>query len=333
MTTLEFAYICKHPEIIAAQFVAPLEETALRFPFCQSAHILSAKYYEDIDETTSTAQLKLRKAALYCTDRAMLKAIMDRDPAQVIEQRKAQSQTTVGRSQKIKTSVIHTKANPAIAEEPQVAPASKKQTVREPFDNVRVPEIILPNEKLLGNEVSQPLERKAQVLHLSKTDTVKDTVYSPISVQQPYGEALFNELYKNLKELGQKKKKVLQILDKLPLSQPAKTHPSETKSESPVKVATITPLKAVEEAPAKTKEQKTSSVPQKEATQETKQVQVKATPEKKKPVAAKKPAPTTGTAKKKAADTPSVEKSRVPPKRWWRKQIHQMKKLIYFWNI
>lgn len=224
MTSSEFAYICKHPEIIAAQCVVPLEEAARVFPYCQSAHILSAKYYEDLDDTSPIAQQKLQIAALYCVDRAMLKSIMDRDPVQVIEARRGVKTTEkVQRAVKGKTSVILTEANPVIAKKRTGKPLSQSNITG--YDDVRVPEIILPNEKLLSNSKQEPIAKGTTHIAPSKSD------YVPISVSQPYGEALFNELYQNLKELGQRKKKVLGILDKLPStvkSKVASTKPAPT---------------------------------------------------------------------------------------------------------
>jgi hypothetical protein len=273
MTSSEFAYICKHPEIIAAQYVAPLEETARQFPYCQSAHILSAKYYEDLDETSVTAQYKLQIAALYCVDRAMLKSIMDRDPVQVLEARRGiKPAEKVKRAVKGKTSVILTEANPVIAKKKESRPLSQSNITG--YDDVRVPEIILPNEKLLSGTRGEPIVLKAGTLPPS------DSNYLPVAVSQPYGDALFTELYQNLKELGQRKKKVLSILDKLPLTttkqattKPTPVTSTATKStdkmlakevDTPTKTPlpkekvpkSVTPTKAktVEPVTAKTKE-------------------------------------------------------------------------------
>lgn len=220
MTTSEFAYICKHPEIIAAQYIQPLEETTAIYPFCQSGHILTAKFYEDIDESSAIAQRKLQRAALYCTDRAMLKAIIDRDPAHVIESRRdksglapsksSSSSTKQGRSKKINTSVIHTSANPAKVNSPTVV---EKVVAKSIGLNVRVPEIILPNERLIPLEKSEPFEH--QELHIKKSKQIEGAGFIPVTVNQPVGDKLFTELYNNLRELRQRKKKVMLALDKL----------------------------------------------------------------------------------------------------------------------
>jgi hypothetical protein len=268
MTSSEFAYICKHPEIIAAQYIQPLEETAKRFPFCQSSHILTAKFYEDIDEHSAIAKEKLQRAAVYCSDRAMLKSIIDRDPANVIQSRQTKenaqeknstTKNKTGRSKKIETSVIYTDANQMAASK-SVAEKPKPKSFGL---DVRVPEIILPNERLIPFEKSQPFEHNE--LHISKSKLAEKAGFIPVVVNQPVGDKLFSELYENLRELRQRKKKVMIALEKLskptvkevaiPVSKPQEVL-EKTNVEVPAKVVE-TPAKQVEpekpKAVAKTK--------------------------------------------------------------------------------
>ncbi|SDJ94046.1 hypothetical protein SAMN05421823_101476 [Catalinimonas alkaloidigena] len=71
MNKQKFIDLLEDPERIDEHDLELLEELATNFPYCQAAHVLIAKAAHD--KGSMLAHQKLKKAAVYTTDRALLK--------------------------------------------------------------------------------------------------------------------------------------------------------------------------------------------------------------------------------------------------------------------
>ena len=74
MNKQKFIDLLQAPERIDDQDLESLEELTVNFPYCQAAHVLIAKAAHD--KGSMLAHQKLKKAAVYTSDRALLKRLL-----------------------------------------------------------------------------------------------------------------------------------------------------------------------------------------------------------------------------------------------------------------
>lgn len=75
MNRQEFIHILSNPQNIDAGTLKKLEEVASSFPYCQAAHVLIAKCNSDYG--SMNAGIKVKKAAVYTSDRKNLKHLLE----------------------------------------------------------------------------------------------------------------------------------------------------------------------------------------------------------------------------------------------------------------
>lgn len=87
MTRASLLHVLDHATAIGPDEVRELEQLALAFPYCQTAHLLLAKAAHD--QGTMLAGQRLRRAATYAADRALLRRLIEQVP-EVAEQPEAE---------------------------------------------------------------------------------------------------------------------------------------------------------------------------------------------------------------------------------------------------
>ena len=115
MTRATLLHVLDRPTALGPAEVRELEQLALAFPYCQTAHLLLAKAAHD--QGTMLASQRLRRAATYAADRTLLRRLIEQvEPleVEVAEMVVAQPDTTAAAP----TNVIATPT----AEEPAAAP-------------------------------------------------------------------------------------------------------------------------------------------------------------------------------------------------------------------
>jgi hypothetical protein len=79
MTRPTLLQLLAHPATLTGTDVHELEQLALAFPYCQTAHLLLAKAAHD--QGSMLASQRLRRAATYATDRTRLRQLIEAKPA------------------------------------------------------------------------------------------------------------------------------------------------------------------------------------------------------------------------------------------------------------
>jgi tetratricopeptide (TPR) repeat protein len=83
MTRPTLLQLLAHPATLTGADVHELEQLALAFPYCQTAHLLLAKAAHD--QGSMLASQRLRRAATYATDRTLLRQLIEAKPTPVAE--------------------------------------------------------------------------------------------------------------------------------------------------------------------------------------------------------------------------------------------------------
>jgi len=74
MTRSTLLQLLAHPASLTEANVRELEQLAQAFPYCQTAHLLLAKAAHD--QGSMLASQRLRRAATYAADRALLRQLI-----------------------------------------------------------------------------------------------------------------------------------------------------------------------------------------------------------------------------------------------------------------
>lgn len=84
MTRATLLHVLDRPTALGPAEVRELEQLALAFPYCQTAHLLLAKAAHD--QGTMLASQRLRRAATYAADRALLRRLIEQvEPVATVE--------------------------------------------------------------------------------------------------------------------------------------------------------------------------------------------------------------------------------------------------------
>ena len=78
MTRSSLLYVLEHATALGPAEERELEQLAQAFPYCQTAHLLLAKIAHD--RGTMLAGQRLRRAATYAADRALLRRLIEQLP-------------------------------------------------------------------------------------------------------------------------------------------------------------------------------------------------------------------------------------------------------------
>lgn len=93
MTRPTLLQLLAHPATLTGADVHELEQLALAFPYCQTAHLLLAKAAQD--QGSMLASQRLRRAATYATDRTRLRQLIEAKPTPVAEPELVEVEETV----------------------------------------------------------------------------------------------------------------------------------------------------------------------------------------------------------------------------------------------
>jgi hypothetical protein len=94
MTRPTLLQLLAHPATLTGTDVHELEQLALAFPYCQTAHLLLAKAAHD--QGSMLASQRLRRAATYATDRTLLRQLIETKPTPLAEPELVDIEEAVG---------------------------------------------------------------------------------------------------------------------------------------------------------------------------------------------------------------------------------------------
>ncbi|MGI4820094.1 MAG: hypothetical protein ACRYFV_02675 [Janthinobacterium lividum] len=94
MTRPTLLQLLAHPATLTGTDVHELEQLALAFPYCQTAHLLLAKAAHD--QGSMLASQRLRRAATYATDRTLLRQLIETKPTPLAEPELVEIEEAVG---------------------------------------------------------------------------------------------------------------------------------------------------------------------------------------------------------------------------------------------
>jgi tetratricopeptide (TPR) repeat protein len=141
--------LLKDPSVITKADIPDLEELIEQFPYCQNAHILLAKIQTEIG--SMHAAKHTRKAALYTSDRAKLKRLIEPQ-------------------EQVSTSALEAHATSKLLLQEKIAALAVEHTKA-----VKEPESIIPAEP----------EHKTEITALSPVTETEDTVRNTLADTQP----------------------------------------------------------------------------------------------------------------------------------------------------
>jgi tetratricopeptide (TPR) repeat protein len=145
MTRPTLLQLLAHPATLTGTDVHELEQLALAFPYCQTAHLLLAKAAHD--QGSMLASQRLRRAATYATDRTQLRQLIETKPTLLAEPELVEVEETVG----VEASTIEVAAPTLVA-----APAPVSFVAVDYASDLAEP--ITPLPDLEPTEESEPAE-------------------------------------------------------------------------------------------------------------------------------------------------------------------------------
>jgi tetratricopeptide (TPR) repeat protein len=105
MTRPTLLQLLAHPATLTGTDVHELEQLALAFPYCQTAHLLLAKAAHD--QGSMLASQRLRRAATYATDRTLLRQLIETKPTPLAEPELVEIAEAVGVEAAVATAPMH----------------------------------------------------------------------------------------------------------------------------------------------------------------------------------------------------------------------------------
>jgi hypothetical protein len=149
MTRPTLLQLLAHPATLTGTDVHELEQLALAFPYCQTAHLLLAKAAHD--QGSMLASQRLRRAATYATDRTRLRQLIETKPTPLAEPELVEVEETVGvEAATIEVAAPTLVAAPAPASFPAVDYADDFAEPTTPLPDLEPTEESAPTESALA---------------------------------------------------------------------------------------------------------------------------------------------------------------------------------------
>ncbi len=239
MNKQDFINLVKDPTNISPEQMKELEKIVAGFPYCQSAHILIAKYSSDTG--TMLADQKLKKAAVYTLDRKNLKNLLHKKTTE-----KEIKDVVIDSPKTIETESEEESIPPTLAEEKTILAEKNDQPsigIDEPVQGEQLEENVSENlaeEKPLAQEennntsagIDLPVQGEQEevifqekILEEKPVAEIKEEIAEAKNTYSSHDDILL-ELEKNLAKLRELKNlttKAIEKTDKL------KAHPAEEK--------------------------------------------------------------------------------------------------------